>query len=37
LIQVPKPTQAVDRERYLPQIAALGPKLPGKAAEVLIR
>jgi hypothetical protein len=29
-----KPPQAVDWERYLPQVAALGLKLPGKAAEV---
>jgi hypothetical protein len=29
-----KPPQAVDWDRYLPQIAAMGLKLPGKAAEV---
>lgn len=29
-----KPPQAVDWERYLPQVAAMGLKLPGKAAEV---
>ena len=29
-----KPPQAVDWERYLPQVAAMGLKLAGKAAEV---
>ena len=29
-----KPPQAVDWDRYLPQVAAIGLKLPGKAAEV---
>lgn len=29
-----RPPQAVDWDRYLPQVAAVGLKLPGKAAEV---
>ena len=29
-----KPPQAVDWERYLPQVAAMGLNLPGGAAEV---
>jgi hypothetical protein len=29
-----KPPQAVDWERYLPQVAEMGLKLPGRAAEV---